>query len=263
LGCDLETVVEVARATGFSGVGIDSFSFADFRRRGGSAQSLARLLIDAGLRATDVGVLVIDSETSVESATALSELATAVGAETCIAAVVDPTSMFDEIVVATRECILAMRPHPIRLALEFFPYGPIATFADALAVCTAVGWDDCGLLVDSWHFFRSGAPWDLLQSVEPAQIALVHLNDAPPLAGGDLAYESRFRRVPLGEGCFDLERFAKSLRRLPYDGVVSVEVLSSALRAVPPATAAHVLYRSIADRWIPALADDDGLEALP
>jgi sugar phosphate isomerase/epimerase len=261
--CTLEELVEAARASTFSGIGIDSASFADFRRRGGSLDSLARLIERAGLRVTDVGVLVLGVEGSAESAAALSELGAAVGAETCIAAVVDPTLSFDDIVVATRSCVATMRRRPIRLALEFFPYGPLVTLEQAVAVCAAVGWDDCGLLVDLWHFFRSGAPWDLLEALAPGQIALVHADDAPPLASDDLAYESRFRRVPLGEGCFDVRRFARTLRDLPYDGVVSVEVLSTALRQEPPRRAVELLYKSISEHWIPAVARDPELEALP
>ena len=36
---------------------------------------------------------------------------------------------------------------------------------DAVDVCGAVGWERCGVLLDSWHFFRGGAPWELLRSL--------------------------------------------------------------------------------------------------
>jgi sugar phosphate isomerase/epimerase len=245
--CRLEDLVDAARISGFAGIGIDSASFTDFRRRGGSLESLAQTIEEAGLRATDVGVLVVGAEESVESAAALGELGAAVGADACIAAVVDPALSFDDIVVATQSCVAAMGRHPIRLALEFFPYGPVATLEQAVALCAAVGWSNCGLLIDTWHFFRSGAPWDVFETLAPADIALIHADDAPPLDDDDLAYQSRFRRVPVGQGCFDVSRFARTVRDLAYDGVVSVEVLSTTLREAPPAQAVELLYRSICE----------------
>ena len=136
----------------------------------------------------------------------------------------------------------------VRTALEFAPYGGLPTLSDAIDVCAAVGWDRCGLLVDTWHFFRSDEPWSLLRSLDADQIALVHVSDAPE-PEGDLVYESRFRRLPVGSGTFAIREFADALAATGYDGVLSNEVLSSALRRRPPADGARELLESLHRFW--------------
>ena len=136
----------------------------------------------------------------------------------------------------------------VRIALEFAPYGGLPTLSDAIDVCAAVGWERCGLLVDTWHFFRSGEPWSLLRSLDADQIALVHVNDAPALER-ELVFESRFRRLPVGSGTFAIGEFADALAATGYDGVLSIEVLSSALRRRPPADGARELLESLHRSW--------------
>jgi sugar phosphate isomerase/epimerase len=87
----------------------------------------------------------------------------------------------------------------VRLALEFAAYAPLATLASAIDLCAAVGWERCGLLIDSCHALRGDAAWDALESLTGEQITLVHLNDAPPEVGSDPVLDSRFRREPPGQ----------------------------------------------------------------
>jgi sugar phosphate isomerase/epimerase len=47
----------------------------------------------------------------------------------------------------------------VRLALEFASYSPLDSLAATVAVCERIGWERCGVLLDAWHFFMSGAPW--------------------------------------------------------------------------------------------------------
>jgi sugar phosphate isomerase/epimerase len=181
------------------------------------------------------------------SATKLAALASAAGAGICIAALYTATP--DEAIPDLRAGAAVLEGSGVRLALEFVPYGSLPTLSDAIAVCAAVGWERCGLLVDTWHFFRSGEPWELLRSLDPRQIALVHVNDALPASSDDLVRESRFRRAPLGAGTFRLAEFAGVLDELRYEGVVSIEVLSSELRSRPPAEGAEELLDSLRDGW--------------
>jgi sugar phosphate isomerase/epimerase len=219
----LEEVLAGAAAAGFDAVGLDDMTLA-----GRDADEVAGLLEAHGLACTDVGVLRVR-----EQAESLAALATRTGAGVCIAA---PASIDD---LRAGAGILAEAG--VRTALEFVPYGGVRTLSEAIDVCAEVGWDRCGLLLDSWHFFRSGEEWELLRSLAPEQIALVHVNDAPPPVG-DLAYESRFRRTPPGEGTFPLADFLDALEEVGYDGVVSLEVLSASLRSRPPAEGARELH---------------------
>ena len=167
----------------------------------------------------------------------LAALAAATGAHICIAAIASRT---DESVDDLRAGAAILAEAGVRTALEFVPYGGVRSLSEGIDVCSAVGWDRCGLLVDTWHLFRGGEQWPLLRSLAAHQIALVHLNDAPEPVG-DLVYDSRFRRTPPGEGTFPLADFLELLDEIGYDGVVSLEVLSSAIRSRPPAEGARDL----------------------
>jgi sugar phosphate isomerase/epimerase len=216
-------VLAGAAAGGFDSVGLDEMTLA-----GRDVDEVAALLDANGLACTDVGVLRVR-----EQAESLAALATATGGGICIAA---PESI-DEL----RAGASVLAEAGVRAALEFVPYASVRTLAEGVEACATVGWDRCGLLLDSWHFFRGGEDWELLRSLAPEQIALVHLNDAPPTVV-DLVYESRFRRMPPGEGIFPLADFLDALEGIGYEGVVSLEVLSVSLRSRPPGEGARVLH---------------------
>jgi sugar phosphate isomerase/epimerase len=237
----LDKVLAAAAAAGFRGVGLDDLTVA-----GADPEEVAALLRSHGLVCTDVGVLRVGAVGIHPQAEALAALAAATGAGVCIAALHTPTPA--EALCDLRAATTVLADVGVRTALEFAPYGGLPTLADAIDVCSAVGWDRCGLLVDTWHFFRSDEPWSLLRSLDADQIALVHINDAPA-PERDLVYESRFRRLPVGSGTFAIGEFAAALASTGYDGVLSNEVLSSALRRQPPADGARELLESLRRSW--------------
>jgi sugar phosphate isomerase/epimerase len=231
----LEDVLAAAAGAGFAHVGLDDVSVGDRE-----PEDVAALLAEHGLRCTEVGVLRIGAAADPAR---LAALAAAVGACTCIAAVSrHSTTAVSEL----RAAADTLHPLGIRIALEHAAYSGLRTVADAVDVCAAVGWDRCGLLVDSWHVFRAEAdPWRTLAALDASQIELVHLNDgAAEPVGGDAAHESRFDRLPPGRGDLDLGRFLDLLDTIGYDGVVSLEVLSAELRRRTPLAAARELYTS-------------------
>ena len=138
----------------------------------------------------------------------------------------------------------------MRLALEFAPYSPLDSLAATVALCERIGWERCGVLLDAWHFFMSGAPWAELRSLPVEQIALVHLSDAPEPEGDDL--RSRKPLSPRGARRRHAADRASSSRRCGGSataGVVSVEVLSADLRATPPAVGAESLAGALLETW--------------
>ena len=233
----LEDVLDAAAAAGFREVGLDDLTTA-----GADPAETAELLRSRGLACTDVGVLRVGVGDVRPQAEALARLASATGAGICIAALYTRTP--EEAVPDLHVGAAILADAGVRTALEFAPYGGLPTLADAVDVCAEMGWERCALLVDSWHFFRSGEPWPLLRSLEADKIALVHVNDAPE-PEGDLVHESRSRRVPPGAGTFPLDDFADALEAIGYDGVVSIEVLSAELRRRPPAEGARELFDSL------------------
>jgi sugar phosphate isomerase/epimerase len=136
----------------------------------------------------------------------------------------------------------------VPLALEFAS-GPIATMADAVAVIDEVGAARMLALADTFHFFRSGSTWPMLESVPPDHLSIVQFNDALPAESDDYMLETTNRRAWPGDGELPLERFAATLRRRGWDGVVSVEVLSADLRQLSMAEFARRAYETTAPFW--------------
>jgi sugar phosphate isomerase/epimerase len=100
------------------------------------------------------------------------------------------------------------------------------------------------VLIDIWHHSFGPDSWEDLEAVPVDAIAYVELDDAPALAGTDLAAETLSRRVLPGEGIFELDRFERLLRDKAYRGMVSVEILSADWRGRPPAPYAARVHRA-------------------
>lgn len=133
--------------------------------------------------------------------------------------------------------------HGLRFGLEFvapyhlrrkwkheFIFTPMAM----LELAAEVG-SNCGLLVDSFHLHAAGEPMSVLTQIPASKIVLVHLNDAP---AGSLDKVEDGKRLLPGHGVIDLAGFFGGLRKINYGGVISLEVFSEELRALPPAQAA-------------------------
>jgi sugar phosphate isomerase/epimerase len=242
-------VLAASASAGFAFVGVDDVSV-----RGRSDAEVAASLRAHALNCTDVGVLRLGADDPRAAACRLASLARATGASTCIAAV-----MAGDRAATRRDLLVAadvLGPAGVRIALEHAAYGALRTLREAVDLCDAVGSERCGVLVDAWHVLRGEGEWDLLRALDAEQIALVHLSDAPTPIGGDVAHESRFRRLPPGRGELDLPRFIGALHEVGYEGVVSLEVLSADLRSRDPTSAARELHVSFA-----ALLDRDAVRS--
>jgi sugar phosphate isomerase/epimerase len=199
-----------------------------------------------GLTCSDVGVLPVGAADVGTAARRLAALGEATSARLCIAAFfadVDRARAIREL----RRCADLLDASGIRIALEFTSYGGLTRLADAADLCDAVGWHRCGVLVDTWHFFRTDAPWAALEALGADQIALVHVNDGPAAAADDRILESRFGRLPVGAGSFPLTQFGAALGS--YSGPFSSEVLSDTIRLRPVAEGARTLLAGIERSW--------------
>ena len=237
----LEEILDAATAAGFAGVGLDVFTAGD-------PDAAAAALHARGLQCTDVSVLLLGRPGTREAAERLAGLATAVEASVCIAAVPGPVAR-DEAVRELDTAAATLADAGVRIALEFAVYGGLTRLADAVALCEAVGWERCGLLVDTWHFFRTGEPWALLRALPADRIALVHVNDGPRAAGPDPVAEGRRGRLAPGRGELPLGEFAAALDAAGYRGPLSVEVLADDVRLAPPADGARLLLSSLRATW--------------
>jgi sugar phosphate isomerase/epimerase len=244
-GWPLDDVLDGAASAGFAAVGLDLYTL---RGHEGAIDELGGALATRGLACSDVGVLPLGTPEVRATAETLVRVASATGAPTCIAAFFAQVGHAQAVAELTESADI-LAEAGARLALEFASYGSLTRLADAVELCRAVGWERCGLLVDTWHFFRTDAPWPVLRSLDGEQIALVHVNDGAASAGGDPVYDGRFRRLPVGAGNFPLPEFARALDDVGYRGTLSTEVLSDEIRGVPPQVGARRLLQALHHSW--------------
>jgi sugar phosphate isomerase/epimerase len=240
----LEALLDGAAAAGFAAVGLDRHTVASYLAAGRGVGDVGKELSARGLRCTDVGVLPLGTPDVLAAAGELARLASATGAEICIAAHYAPTS-FEAAARELRVGAEILSAARAKLVLEFVAYGPLRTLGEAVELCEAVGWDRCRLLVDTWHVFRGDEPLSRLPSLGGDRIGLVHVNDGAAVPEADAVYEGRFGRLLPGRGTFPLAEFAAAVEATGYRGPVGVEVLSNELRRLPPDGGARELMQAL------------------
>jgi sugar phosphate isomerase/epimerase len=98
----------------------------------------------------------------------------------------------------------------------------IHTLDQLLELRDAIGVPNVGVLLDSWHWYTSGATLDDLKKLRNEDIVLVHVNDAPAGIPVDEQIDSS-RDLPGATGVIDLAGFMGVLAEMGYDGPVTVE----------------------------------------
>ena len=132
--------------------------------------------------------------------------------------------------------------HGLMVAIEFLPWTGIPNPKSAWEICRLAGRSNGGLLVDSWHYFHSGADAATLRAVTPGQIIAIQFDDAPRMAAGaDMLHDTLHRCAP-GEGVFDLVGFIRLLDELGVQAPISVEIISPEQQQLPIAQAARVAH---------------------
>ena len=134
---------------------------------------------DLGLVVTDLSALGLGADASTDERVpaSMARRCAALGIPLCaLVLTVPPSPLYDRVARVAD----VFGASGVRLALEFVPYTAVRTLAEARAVCERVGYDRCGLLVDTWHLARSGGFAADLADLAPDQIACVQLADAAP-----------------------------------------------------------------------------------
>ena len=138
----------------------------------------------------------------------------------------------EETAQALRQLSDVAEPYGVKLALEYMgvPGSSVRTFLQAKEIIEAVERDHVGILLDTWHHYAMGSqPDDILQA-KASQIFMVHTSDCPERAPGTAV---RTESVLPGEGVVPIEEMLKNLNRIGYNGVVSAEIFSPSVQAMP------------------------------
>ncbi|MDP3907385.1 sugar phosphate isomerase/epimerase [Novosphingobium sp.] len=129
-----------------------------------------------------------------------------------------------------RELCRAAADHGLSVALEFVPTGGVRSLSEAWEVIERADCLNGGLMVDSWHFLRSGSSLDQLAGIPGDRILSVQLSDAPAVPDADLAKEMTNRLLP-GEGAVDWPAFMQALAATGTFCPIGVEAFNAELDA--------------------------------
>ncbi len=117
--------------------------------------------------------------------------------------------------------------------LEFLPWTHIPDLRTAWEIVRRADRPNGGLLVDSWHLFRSGSTLEELSAIPGERVVYVQIDDAPPDAEADLSEETQHRRLLPGDGSFDLHGLIRTLDGIGCTAPIGVEVFSDELAREP------------------------------
>jgi sugar phosphate isomerase/epimerase len=144
-----------------------------------------------------------------------------------------------------RACADVLARSHVRLGLEFLgplhirkalPYEFIWRMDEMLEFAKECG-SNCGLTLDSWHWYHAGATTADIIAAGRNRIVTVHFSDSARLPPEEVRDNQRL--LP-GEGVIDLVGFLQALKKVGYNDGLSVEVFGHGFKEMPPEEGARM-----------------------
>jgi 4-hydroxyphenylpyruvate dioxygenase len=177
---------------------------------------------------------------------------------------VSPESLADRgrIVDDFRELGSRAAARGVRVGFEALAWGRhIRDHRDAWDIVREVDHAAVGLVLDAFSSLAPGIPIDSLNSIRHDKLFHVQIADAPKLAMDPLSWSRHFRCMP-GQGDLPLIEYVGALRRMGYDGVLSLEIFNDRFRAGSTTEVALDGMRSL-DFLLEQVERGSGARALP
>jgi sugar phosphate isomerase/epimerase len=131
----------------------------------------------------------------------------------------------------------------VRLALEFRGSATFCSSLDtALSLVAACDEANVGVNLDVFHYYTGPSKFDDLAGLTPANLAFVQVCD---VAGVPREIATDADRVFPGEGDFRLDPIMHHLRRIGYQGYVSLELMNPTLWQAKPARVAELGWSAV------------------
>jgi sugar phosphate isomerase/epimerase len=219
-------LVELAARAGFASIGLRTSPASpggvEYPLRTPAVQAeMRRRLAANGVSVLEVEMVPLSEATRVADYRSMLEAGAAIGASrlTVGGDSVDFSAVAEKL---AEMCELA-RPYGIAVDLEFMPFRPVRSLADAVDVLRRARHPNAHILIDALHVFRSNSALEQFANIDPAMIGPFQICDAPatPPAPERLVMEARTRRLLPGHGELAL---SKLIDALPPGTRFSVEV---------------------------------------
>lgn len=140
-----------------------------------------------------------------------------------------------------RQCARILADHGQKLGLEYVAPRTLwrsqrhpftHTMSETKELLLAMGTDNLGIQLDSWHWFNAQETAKDLLTLRSSDVLTVDLNDAPRGLTLD-QYQDDHRELPAATGVIPVRDFLGSLVQIGYDGPIQAEPFNAALRALP------------------------------
>ena len=244
-----EELLEATVAGGFSGLSVWPRHYESALASGLSDRDMRHMLEDRGLAITEVDALLNwlpQAEYRVEvggfshGEDMFFRIADVLAARSVNVACVSPVVVNAEAAAEAFSgvCDRAAQ-HGLKVSLEFLPWSGIPDAKTALEIVQRADRPNGGVMVDTWHHFRSGHSAEELLALPGEVIVGVQINDAASQAAENIVYESMHGRLLPGEGAIDLVQAIRALDAIGSQAPIGVEVFSDELRKLPPVEAAR------------------------
>ncbi len=231
--------VRSAHANGFAGISMWMSHYDEARAEGLSNAAMRAILDGEGVKLAMLEYITAwangpdDRDAIVEETARICGIAEELGSDTVLAVTMEPAT---DLAAAAEglaiACDVAAR-HGQQLGVEFLPWTGIPNLAVAWPIVRDAGRANAGLVLDAWHWFRSGPDPDLLRTIPGEKVIHLQISDAPAQPAPNVVEETIGHRLLPGRGDIDLAELLRILDETGRRGPTAVEVFSDWLRGHP------------------------------
>ncbi len=102
----------------------------------------------------------------------------------------------------------------LKVNLEFVTWSSIRNISEAVSLVEECGYDNCGIIIDTLHFYRSRCSINEISLIPAKYLSALHLCDAPaeiPDNVDTLIHTGRAERLYVGEGEINIAAIVKAM----------------------------------------------------
>ena len=239
----------VAKAAGFHAVSLFPQDYQRALREKVSAKDMRHMLADNDICIAELDPL-LDWVPGLPTMGAHEDefyrMADELGARSINIALAHAQAVDEEKIVAAFSALCGRaRAYGLLVTLEFLPWSPVGNIEQALNIVKQANCTNGGLMLDTWHHFRSGLDNAVLQNIPAEKIFSTQLSDAPKKAEDNVINETMQRRRLLGEGDIHFDEIIKTLRAGHCQAPWGVEIFSQELAKLPASDVAKMTAKSM------------------
>jgi len=232
----LEEDIDIAAKAGYQGIEPWNDKVQRFAERGGNLADIRKRISDHGLRVEGLVTFfswIVDDDAKraagIEQMKKEMDRALQLGANRVAATAAGATDvrLDDFRVLGDRYRTILKIGDEIGVVPMLEIWGAVRTLnsvADAIAIATWTEHPKAELLLDVYHMFRGGSPFEGLAMLNGRKIGGFHVNDYPADPPRE-AMQDR-HRIYCGDGIAPLPKIFQTLRDIGYEGSLSFEVFN-------------------------------------